>query len=115
MGISLAIVGSREFNDYRLLSDTLARVNSSIDQIVSGGARGADSLARRYAEEHGIPLVEHLPDWDRFGKSAGFRRNKLIVQEADALLAFWDGKSRGTQHSINLARQQKLPLYIQRF
>lgn len=110
----LAIVGSREFNDYQKLYDILAEhfYHRKITAIVSGGAKGADSLARKYAENFNIEYIEFLPDWDKYGKSAGFIRNKDIVEKSDFVLAFWDGKSNGTRHSINIARELKKPTMI---
>lgn len=110
--MKLAIVGSRGFDIYAYLSKTLEIYFPDIKQIISGGARGADSLGARYAREHEIPLVEFLPDWDRYGKSAGFKRNEQIVDESTALAAYWDGQSHGTKHSINLARNLQKPVII---
>jgi len=110
--MKLAIVGSRGFDSYAYLSKTLEIYFSQIDEIVSGGARGADSLGGRYAREHEIPLKEFIPDWNLYGKSAGFKRNEQIVDEATALAAYWDGQSHGTKHSINLARNLQKPVII---
>jgi hypothetical protein len=104
--VKLAIVGSRTFNDYELLKNTVYRIKSSVLQIISGGAKGADSLAKRYADDNDIELVEFIPDWNKYGRSAGFRRNVEIVENCDALIAFWDGVSNGTNHSINLAKEK---------
>lgn len=103
----LAIVGSRTAGDEHmpLLAAEVAKLGRP-ELIVSGGARGADTLARRYAEEHGIELLEFLPDWDRLGKSAGFARNVRIAEAADVVLALWDGASRGTQHTLRCARER---------
>jgi hypothetical protein len=109
--MKLAVVGSRTFNDYSLLERTLLRVRTPITEIVSGGARGADSLAARWAHVHGVPLKEFLPDWKKYGKSAGFRRNREIIEYADAMLAFWDGISRGTKHDIDLAIELGKPYH----
>lgn len=79
---------------------------SEISQIISGGAKGADTLAEKFAIENEIPIKKHLPDWDLYGKRAGFIRNKLIIDDANIVMAFWNGKSKGTQHSINLAEEQ---------
>lgn len=76
-----------------------------ISQIISGGAIGADSLAERYALEKDIPLLEFIPDWDKFGKSAGMVRNKDIVKSCDILVSFWNGTSPGTKMSIDYARR----------
>lgn len=77
----------------------------SCTMIISGGAKGADSLAKRYAIEHSIPIREHLPNWELHGKSAGYIRNKQIVDDCDFLVAFWNKKSKGTANSITLAEE----------
>lgn len=96
-----AIIGSRNFADYELLKSVLDK--HFISQIISGGARGADSLAARYAKESSISLLEFIPEWDKYGKTAGFIRNKDIVRASDIIIAFWDGESRGTKHSLDFA------------
>jgi aconitase A len=101
----VAVVGSRNFNDYDAMKKILD--NIKIDAIVSGGAIGADSLAEQYAKEHGIKMIVHRPNWIKYGKTAGFVRNVDIVNDADMVIAFWDGKSRGTRHTINTAKKQK--------
>lgn len=111
----LAIVGSRTFNDYEYLVKALHTLvqcsGFSFTEVVSGGARGADSLAETYAQYHGIPLKIFPAEWDKYGKSAGYRRNELIVKECDVLVAFWDGVSRGTKHSIDLAVKYNKPVF----
>jgi hypothetical protein len=113
----VAIVGTRTFGETksqrRLFTKTLNDFFDSDDFgkgskgkkviIVSGGARGADSLARRYAKKYELELVEHLPQWDRYGKAAGPLRNTLIINAADIVFAFWDGRSPGTRDTINQA------------
>jgi len=79
---------------------------------VSGGARGVDTLAVYYAREHAIPLQEIHPQWAVEGPAAGFVRNKQIIDAADTVLAFWDGKSKGTKNSIDLARASGKQLFI---
>jgi predicted Rossmann fold nucleotide-binding protein DprA/Smf involved in DNA uptake len=106
------IVGSREFTDYSIVQKVLDEHNIYIVEIVSGGARGADSLAARYAEENAIVLVEFLPDYDKYGKKAPFVRNKLIVDNSDIIIAFWNGISRGTKHSIDYATSKKKKVII---
>lgn len=109
----LAVVGSRTFEDYELLSANLQRINPSI--VISGGAKGADSLAKEWAKVNNKQYIEHLPDWESHGNSAGYRRNQLIVQNADGLIAFWDGQSKGTKHSIDIAQAKGIPVWIVRF
>jgi hypothetical protein len=113
--VRLAVVGSRSFADYKLLCDTLDRVKSSIEEIISGGAAGADALAARYAREHGIPLVEIKAEWAIYGKQAGYMRNYDIIERCDGVVAFWDGASKGTKHDINLAREMRKRCFIVRF
>lgn len=105
-----AIVGSRNFNDYELLKTKLSEYD--ITYIVSGGASGADSLAEKYAKEFDIPIFIYYPEWERYGKKAGFVRNKLIVDASDVIIAFWDGISRGTSSTINYANQVKKTVIV---
>lgn len=106
----VAVVGSRSFDDYRLLCETLDQF-SDIECIISGGAIGADSLAARYAKEHNITLKVYVPDWS-LGKHAGMLRNTLIVDRCDVVIAFWDGESKGTNDSINKAKKMNKPCKI---
>ena len=106
--VSVAIVGSRTFSDYALvvkIIDRLITQSGGDLVIVSGGASGADSIAEDAAHMRLVPVTVILPDWNKFGKSAGFRRNKEIIASADRVIAlFGDGpRSKGTQHSVNLA------------
>lgn len=103
----IAIIGSRGFNDYDKLEKTLNEYldkEDKVSMIVSGGARGADSLGERWAKENGIETLIFLPDWNKHGKSAGYIRNKDIIENSDLVIAFWDGVSKGTKHSIDIAR-----------
>lgn len=108
--MKLAVVGSRTFTNYGFLKKMLGF--HTCTQIISGGAKGADTLAKQYAGENGIPVKEFLPNWERDGKAAGFIRNKQIVNACDELVAFWNSTSRGTKHSIDLAEAAGKPVYI---
>lgn len=120
--MKLAIIGSRTFDDYERLDGTieshLSRINAEreyvplFNEVISGGARGVDQLGARWAKEHGVKLTEFIPDWDRHGKRAGFLRNEDIVAAADFVLAFWDGKSKGTGNSLSIAKRLKKPTLI---
>jgi hypothetical protein len=101
--MKIAVVGSRDFNNYELMKTELDKIRQEITKVVSGGARGADTLAERYANENNIPLEVFEADWKNLGKRAGFTRNNTIVVNCDMVVAFWDGKSRGTKHTIDLA------------
>jgi len=101
--MKIGVVGSRTFNDY----DLMCKVLSSCGQftLVSGGAAGADFLAERYADEFKLDRIIHIPKWEEYGKSAGFIRNALIVEDSDIVIAFWNLKSKGTEHTINLCKK----------
>jgi hypothetical protein len=107
------IAGSRGFSNYKLLKEKCneylreKRKNYSII-VVSGHARGADLLGEKYAQDEGFPLEIFPANWNKFGKSAGFRRNEQMAEVADALIAFWDGKSHGTKHMIEIMENKKL-------
>jgi hypothetical protein len=110
---SLAVVGSRGFKDYDRVCKVLDEY--SIGIVVSGGADGADDLAKRYAKERGLVLVELIPDWKRHGRSAGMIRNQDIVKRCDRMVAFWDGKSPGTADAIDKAKKLKKPVQVERY
>lgn len=110
----LIVAGGRDFEDYDLMCrvlDTFLGSTLALTPvvIVSGGARGADRLAERYAYERKLPLMVVLADWDRHGKRAGHLRNEEMGSISDGLVAFWDGESRGTRHMIAHMRQQGKP------
>jgi len=109
--MKVAVIGSRGFNNYELIKETLSSLDITL--VVSGGAMGADTLGERYARENGIPTKIFKPDWTK-GRGAGFLRNTDIINEADTVVAFWDGKSKGTLDSIKKAEKQgKKVLIIQ--
>ena len=114
--MKLAIIGSRTFNDYGKLSNIIQEHFfgnlSPINKIISGGAYGADILGENFARDFNIKKEVYKPDWDKFGKSAGFIRNQEIVDACDMVLAFWDGKSKGTQDTINKAKKAKKPTFV---
>jgi hypothetical protein len=115
--LKVIIAGGRDFSDYDLLCKRCDKLLSgrNILEIVSGGARGADSLGERYAKEKQIPIKKFPAEWDKWGKSAGYRRNAEMARYADILIAFHDGESRGTNHMINLARDKNLEVHVIRY
>lgn len=124
--MNVGIVGSRTFDDYELLKRTMLseygesegsvdEIKSVIYRIVSGGAEGADTLAKKFAEEAGIELVEKLPDWKKYGHRAGAVRNQLIVNECDEIVAFLSPppyESKGTKITIEMAKKAGVPVTI---
>lgn len=111
--MKIAIVGSRDFNNYDYLENRCNKFIKDIKEdiiIVSGGARGVDSLAQEYAKRKGFPILIYYPKWKdsrgHFDRSAGFKRNVLIVDNSDITLAFWDGESLGTRYTIDLATKK---------
>jgi len=114
--IKVIIAGGRDFNDYKLLKDAASKFlhGCTLDDItiISGKAKGADSLAIKLAREYGLDLITKPADWDKYGRSAGFIRNVEMADIATHLLAFWDGKSRGTRHMIETAKTKGLIIKV---
>ena len=127
----IIIAGGRDFNNTYLFEKTINQClsqifdyhNKSNDrnftvEIVSGGAKGADSMGERYAAFLGYPVRKFLPNWNLYGKAAGPFRNEQMAKYANKegngiLIAFWDGKSSGTKSMINLAKKHGLDVHIQ--
>ena len=112
MNYKLIIAGSRGFNNYELLESTLEPYLNNIAEVISGTAIGADTLGERFAYKHSIPVKRFPAQWNTYGRSAGYRRNVQMAKHATACIVFWDGKSKGTQHMINIAKQYGLKLKI---
>lgn len=112
--MNIAVVGGRDFQDFRYLEETILDnfKIKDIRNIVSGGAKGADSLGEDFANKYGLSKIIHYPDWAVYGRSAGFRRNALIINDADVVIAMWDGVSKGTANSIELAEKANKELII---
>jgi hypothetical protein len=126
--LRIIIAGSREFNDYKLLKTSIKDIlkNISLEEInkikiISGTARGADQLGERFANQFKLEVVKFPAKWDIYGKRAGYLRNEEMAKysiEDDnygMLVAFWDGKSRGTNHMINLAKNHGLEIHVINF
>lgn len=112
--MNVAVIGSRTITDYEYIKYVLDKYREkyTISKIVSGGARGVDSLAAKYANENNIELIEFIPDWKKFGKKAGFIRNQIIIDNADIVIAFQENNSAGTSHSVNLAKESNKTVYV---
>lgn len=101
-----AVIGSRNYSDLDRVAQWCIDNITAQDVIVSGGARGVDTTAKASAKVLGCGYIEFLPDYSTYGKRAPLERNKLIVDAADEVVAFWDGESTCTQHSVTLAKKQ---------
>lgn len=124
--IRIIVAGGRDFKDNDLLSDTIKGyledigITNSSKQIkfVSGTAIGADVLGEQFAHTYGYDVIRFPADWNKFGKSAGYRRNAEMAKFASVdgnkgiLIAFWDGKSKGTKHMIDLAKRYGLNVHV---
>ncbi|MDO1451324.1 DUF2493 domain-containing protein [Rhodocytophaga aerolata] len=104
-----AVIGSRNFTNYEIVEETLDGYDLPL--IISGGAKGADTLAEQYAKEKGIPTLIFKPDYEKYGKRAPRLRNKEIIDACQRVIAFWDGKSRGTVYTIKYALQKGLTVH----
>ena len=106
--MKVAVIGSRELQ-VNHLEDYLP---DHVTEIVSGGARGIDTCAKSYALRHGLTLTEFLPEYEKYGRGAPLRRNITIIEHADLVLAFWDGKSRGTKFVIDNCKKRNIPVAV---
>lgn len=117
--MNIIIAGGRDFNDEDYVIDALNQLieNGSLPDesswtIISGMARGADSIGAQLAIANNIPLIEIPAKWGVLGKSAGYIRNTEMAEKADVLVAFWDGKSKGTKHMITTMKMLKKKFFV---
>jgi len=106
------IAGSRGILDVNLVFKVMKLSKFPITTIISGGAKGVDTLGEQIARQYNIPLEIYPADWDTYGKSAGYKRNELMASKAEGLVAIWDGQSRGTKHMIDIAKRYRLAIFI---
>lgn len=114
MPFKVIIAGGRDFNDMELLTaycDNVLSRKKNVE-IVSGGCKGADRLGEIYSVCRGHTIIPFPADWEKHGKAAGPIRNKQMADYADALIAFWDGKSRGTKNMIDTATEKRLLIRV---
>lgn len=106
------IAGSRSIKRYSIVKQAILESKFKITRIVSGRARGVDYLGEVYARINKIPIDPFPAKWEKYGKAAGAIRNQLMAQNADALIAVWDGESPGTANMIKLAKENNLKIFI---
>ena len=106
------VAGSRDITDLKLVTHTIETVSFEVTEVVSGRARGVDTLGEVWAEQNKIPIQYFPADWNKFGRGAGPIRNREMAEYADALIAVWDGVSRGTRNMIELAKTYGLVVEV---
>lgn len=106
------IAGSRSIDSLDLIFQAVNQSKFNITTVVSGGARGVDQLGEQWATMNNIPIDIYPANWDKYGKSAGYKRNTIMAINADALIAIWDGESKGTKHMIDLAEKYGLKTFV---
>lgn len=103
-----AVIGSRNLS----VKNLEKYLPENVTEIVSGGARGIDADAKKYALENNIPIKEFLPEYDKYGRSAPLKRNIQIIEYADIVFAFWDGTSRGTKFVIDNCKKMNVEVVV---
>lgn len=107
------IAGSRNIIEYDIVEECILKSGFNITEIVSGTANGVDKLGEQYAHHHNIPIKQFPADWNNLGKRAGYVRNGEMADYAEALIAIWDGQSKGTKHMIDLAKKKNLIIHVE--
>lgn len=114
MSMNVGIVGSRKYTNYEKIKEEVLKIVplEKIRRIISGGAQGVDTLAEQLAKEYNIPTIVYYPEWSKYGKSAGPKRNTLIVDNSDMIIAFPDNDSIGTYDTIHKGEKKGIPVHI---
>lgn len=110
--MKVIIAGSRSITNSEPVRKAIDGSGFLITEVVSGGADGVDKLGELWAVSENIPIKRFLPDWKLLGNRAGIVRNRKMGKYADALIAVWDGKSRGTAHMIECMREMRKPTFV---
>ena len=113
--MKVIIAGGRDITDYELVLSAVSESQFQITEVVSGGATGVDTLAIQYAMENNIPSQTFMANWTKHGNAAGPIRNRQMADSAEALIAIWDGKSRGTKNMIEEATKRNLKVFIKEY
>lgn len=114
--MKVIIAGSRSIDDYETVLKAIESSGFSVSEVVSGGARGVDLQGETYAKQYSLPCKRFIPTWNNpdgtLNRAAGIKRNMQMAFYADALIAIWDGKSKGTEHMINFMKKQNKPVFV---
>lgn len=111
--MKVIIAGSRTITDYSMVIDGVRNSGYLIEEVVSGKARGPDTLGERWANQNNVPVTEFPADWKTYPKAAGPIRNAQMGKYADAAIILWDGQSKGTRHMIEVMKRLKKPVHIE--
>ncbi len=106
------IAGSRDIKLYSIVEKAIQQSVFEITTVISGTANGVDKLGEEYAKKYNLPVLKFPANWDKYGKSAGYIRNDEMARNAEALIAIWDDKSKGTANMISIARKKYLKLFV---
>jgi len=110
--VKTIIAGSRDITDFAVIEQAAYESGFHITEVVSGTARGVDKLGEGWASMNEVPIKRFPAQWELYGRGAGIKRNAAMAEYADALIAVWDGSSRGTKHMIDYAEGIGLRVYI---
>ena len=110
--MKIAVVGSRQVLDEPVIQKVLDTYLGKMTVLITGGAKGVDTLAERWARKNDIPVEVYLPDWKNLGRAAGIVRNRAMVMECHECIAFWDGISKGTKSTIDMCKKQNKPVVV---
>lgn len=110
----IMVCGSRTINDEKLIFSKLddVLINYPNMVLISGNAKGVDSISEKWAKSHDIQIELYKPDWQKYGRAAGIIRNKLMVENSDFVVVFWDGISKGTKSDIDFCKKLNKPFFI---
>lgn len=109
------ICGSRSIIDYEIVEKTIKESKFTITEVVSGCAAGVDLLGEKWAKQNDIPISKFPAEWEKYGKLAGYIRNKQMVDYVTpdgCVIAVWDGISKGTVHTIKYAKEKGVKIFV---
>ena len=109
------IAGGRNITDTGIIESALGELPWQISEVVSGGAKGVDQMGEEWAERNGVPVKQFKADWKTYGRAAGPKRNEQMAEYGEALLAIWDGQSKGTANMIRNAEKCGLVVHVFQF
>ena len=112
--MKVIVAGSRSIEEFSIVDEILNSIKKTVNisKVISGTARGVDKLGEKWAKENHIQIEHYPADWNKYGKSAGYRRNAEMAVMGDLLVCIWDGESRGSQHMYDCMVQLKKPTYL---